>query len=633
MPSFAEQLTQYMKRVGITDAELARKIGVQRQTIFRWKEGAVGRPRVREDVLKCAECLRLTPDERDQLLLAAGFAPEQPIFATPPAAPPVVEPPASPTVDESPRPPAATRGLILTPSEPVASELIEAEPSRPAPGPTETLSRPPVQPQTGRFPPPWWLSLALFAVLLLVLIGGFRLYRGLSQPQPGSLTSLMASATPAPSIAPAAIPASSLSLPKAPGGIVVSQFSTVLDSARYDVAKRIKEAVDAELSQTELTRTTVLIWPQNILTKESAEEVLQTAQAALVIWGEYDSGRVVVQFTMHNKPSDQREIPVANPNELNSTINVKMKEAVKVLALLTLGKAYLNDGSYAKAQLAFTRAVALKPEEHDTQTTLYFNLGYLTQNLAYQNRSQPEYEQAIGYYSKTIDLNPTMVEALYNRGAAYLEKSYLMAANSDEITKSLNIAIDDLTKAIKMGPKYKSAYINRGISYYERHQAADLQAAIDDFDQVIKLDPRDYKGYYNRGLTRIRAGGLAGWTTDLTQTLAITPSYSPAFDVLCWGYVLAQQPTLALPYCDQSIALEEKLGPTRSGRVSRGIAYTEVGRYADALADFKIHQAWLKSLQPTTLYERLNGRKVEQWLAAVQQQKNPFDAATLAALR
>ncbi|MCX6044398.1 MAG: helix-turn-helix transcriptional regulator [Chloroflexi bacterium] len=96
MPTFAEQLTQYMKRVGITDAELARKIGVQRQTIFRWKEGTVGRPRVREDVLKCAESLRLTPEESDQFLLAAGFAPEQPPLVMPVAAPPVIAPVAQP---------------------------------------------------------------------------------------------------------------------------------------------------------------------------------------------------------------------------------------------------------------------------------------------------------------------------------------------------------------------------------------------------------------------------------------------------------------------------------------------------------------------------------------------------------
>ena len=66
----------------------------------------------------------------------------------------------------------------------------------------------------------------------------------------------------------------------------------MLDYPHYDVAKRIQEAVDAELSKTELVTTTTLIWPQDIRDKASAEEVLQSTKAALVIWGEYDAGRV-----------------------------------------------------------------------------------------------------------------------------------------------------------------------------------------------------------------------------------------------------------------------------------------------------------------------------------------------------
>ena len=76
MRTFAELLTEYTRRTGVNDSELARSIGVQRQTIFRWKEGTVARPRFREDVLRIATKLRLTPVERDELLLAAGFPPE-----------------------------------------------------------------------------------------------------------------------------------------------------------------------------------------------------------------------------------------------------------------------------------------------------------------------------------------------------------------------------------------------------------------------------------------------------------------------------------------------------------------------------------------------------------------------------
>ena len=77
MESFNELLNQYVQRSGISDAELARTVGVSRQTIFRWREGLTSRPRHRDDVLVIARKLRLTPEERDRLLLAAGFRPEQ----------------------------------------------------------------------------------------------------------------------------------------------------------------------------------------------------------------------------------------------------------------------------------------------------------------------------------------------------------------------------------------------------------------------------------------------------------------------------------------------------------------------------------------------------------------------------
>jgi transcriptional regulator with XRE-family HTH domain len=76
MKTFAELLTTFIRQAGITDSELARSIGVSRQTIFRWREGLTERPNKREDVTAIADKLRLIPEERNELLLAGGFRPE-----------------------------------------------------------------------------------------------------------------------------------------------------------------------------------------------------------------------------------------------------------------------------------------------------------------------------------------------------------------------------------------------------------------------------------------------------------------------------------------------------------------------------------------------------------------------------
>ena len=76
MKTFSDLLSEYIERIGMSDAELARRLGVSRQTIFRWRDGQIQRPRYRQDVLDLAHKLRLSNEERDQLLVAAGFAPE-----------------------------------------------------------------------------------------------------------------------------------------------------------------------------------------------------------------------------------------------------------------------------------------------------------------------------------------------------------------------------------------------------------------------------------------------------------------------------------------------------------------------------------------------------------------------------
>ena len=81
--TFADLLTEYMARTGIGDAELARRINVNRLTLIRWREGVTERPRHRDDVARCADVLRLTPEERDEFLLTAGFQPDSPTAAAP----------------------------------------------------------------------------------------------------------------------------------------------------------------------------------------------------------------------------------------------------------------------------------------------------------------------------------------------------------------------------------------------------------------------------------------------------------------------------------------------------------------------------------------------------------------------
>ena len=77
----------------------------------------------------------------------------------------------------------------------------------------------------------------------------------------------------------------------------------------------------------------------------------------------------------------------------------------------------------------------------------------LYHNQGYSARKKDNFELAIEYYTKAINLNPNYFKAYFNRGFAY-----------DKISQ-YDKAIKDYSKAIEINPNSAYAYYNRAISY------------------------------------------------------------------------------------------------------------------------------------------------------------------------
>jgi len=73
IPTFADLLSGYLENRGISHAELAKNIKVRRDVLLDWLTDGVSLPLKREEVLRCADYLHLTPNEQNELLKAAGF--------------------------------------------------------------------------------------------------------------------------------------------------------------------------------------------------------------------------------------------------------------------------------------------------------------------------------------------------------------------------------------------------------------------------------------------------------------------------------------------------------------------------------------------------------------------------------
>ena len=699
LPTFGQLLSEYMLRSGISDSELARAIGVRRQTIFRWKEGLVERPRAREDVLQCAKKLRLSNEERDRLLLSAGFPPEQLTLA------PLADPPPAPIVD---------RGIVdrgIPPNEPLApidffaqtaadqeadsaidprneekagepTEALPAEivpafltsdrvggegvtelpalkrlapvvtPAEQAVGSFDTVAASPTYAPTPAHvatptpqPSPmlrllrdrrlrWW---PVAAGLLVVLVLG-RLWT--------NRTAFLALATPTP-LAPATVvlypppqttPTGAVDYPTAKEGetlLLIAQFKGYTRDQQYNVAGRIREELEQQIAAAGLISTTLVGWPDEITTVQKARELLTATNATLIIWGEYDSGRVHVQIEARNPTDSQsRDFTLGTADELVTTINSIVPKEIRDTALIALsglvdqmaiGQRLSDLGSYQAAAVVFQRALDRKPEDQKTAAWLNFYLGYLTEKA----QTLAAYTQAIAYYGRAFTLNDRLIDALYNRGTLQIKRAQILPANEPMILENLNGAIADFTEVIIRRPDYLNGYINRGVAYYERDAPDDMAAALQDLNHVIAQETDHLLAYYSRGLVYIRLGRGLEWVQDFQQILRLQPDHGSAISALCWGYALAQEPTKALPYCNQAVALD-KSGASND---SRAIAYAQLGRHAEAVADLRIYLDSLQAQESVALYERSRGPMIEPWIAQLEAGKNPFDATLLEKLR
>lgn len=637
-PNFSELLAKYMQRAGISDSELARSIGVQRQTIFRWKEGIVARPRVREDILRCASKLRLTPAERDQLLLAGGFPPEN--LPQPSAA------------DEPP----ADDVLAPTPDKPPAVELTFT-----ANSPTVTTVESPFlaveKLPASRWPGGRWVSLTLVGLLLVAagLIGT----RVLRLPDLGQPTSTAASAlirsdlqfvnsTPPPppatstlsatgGIAPVGTQAVLLWPTAAPAEmlLVVAPF-TGHSAAQFDVASRIEEKLQEQIDQFSLTNTRVRIWSDSLPDKVAARQVLTMTQATIVIWGAYDDGRVQVNWLVRNaEKAEKSDFSLTLPQDLTVTINENVPKEVQSIALYTFGRLFQSQGNAAQAQRAYQQGLSANPNNDGLAALLNFYLARLIstdENQSNRLERLKAYEAAVNYYTAAYERNPRLYNALYNRGTVWLNRA-LVLTHTAEISVSLTAAVADLTELIAQKPDFANAYFNRGLAYYYRDHPLDQTKAIADFTEVTVLNPTGYAGWYQRALSSIRAGDDLSWPDDLTHTLTLSPTYYAVYDAFCWGYALAQQPQVALPYCRQATATQlEQTAANRTSHDALGIIYAQLGRYPEAIAALEKYRLWVQTYHVQE-YQQRRGPEVEDWIITLQAQQNPFTTEVLDSLR
>jgi tetratricopeptide (TPR) repeat protein len=500
MKTFSELLSEYIERIGVSDAELARRLGVSRQTIFRWREGHIQRPRYREDVLDLARKLRLTPEESDQLLVAGGFPPER-------------------------------AGAMISDS---ASKQIEKEsPQRYR----STLQR------------YWKRALVVLAVLCVWLL----VYPD-SRPKPAEEGELL---------------------------ILVSDFAQAGGALGFNVAGRLEEGIQAAIDELALETIRVETYPESIETEMLAFSLLEELNATLVVWGEYDSGRVVAEFLSRDLSGEvfprENYWVLDRTESLPTTINLDLPQEVNWLALFAIGRSLQTQGEFTVAQRAYTTALQYVKGNPPREALLYFYLGY-----AEASKPQGDIDRTIAYYSEVLSRKADYASALNNRAVTYMIRdSY----------GDLERAKEDLLLALEASPENVTAHLNLGLVRIWLDKR-NLSQAIEDFEIAAALDPS-------------------------------SPSIQNA---LCWFMSIAGDPEGALEHCELALAID----PSGNNYDSLGLALALLGQYEEAVKAFQTSQNLMKQQDPAR-YKLLSTSRLA-WIEALSAGENPFDEATLEAL-
>ena len=679
-----------MARAGIGDSELARRIPVSRPTLIRWREGVTARPRYREDVSRCAEILRLTPGETDAFLSAAGFAPD-------------ISAKGSDESDDGESSLNASDESDEGEVSETASESADVE-----------ISARAAASSSGRRVGFWAAVLAVAAALVAV-IAAFAaaswasserenaatttasLEREVAAASPEREDIAAAATTPEREDAATASPeredAAAAVYPVAADGetlIVVAPFVNYTAGGQgFNVTGRLMAALDGELAAAGLADARTVEWPREIESDDEARAAAERSRAALVIWGEYDSGRALARFESAAGAAQARGGQVvdiaSSPSELPAVINVGLTEETRRTALAALGGLYLERGEYDRAKSALARALTPKPSDAAALANLRFLLG-----RAYQGGELADHDEAIWLFTQALEVEPRSVETLNARAVSYLDRGRdgdagravsdlaRAAAIAPERAGTLvnlgvayarrgaagdaEAALEALTEALTLDPDSAAALVNRAVAYLERGEEGDVRRAMDDLEQAISLDGGMAAAYLNRGaaliargddgdgdqamadfsramaldpdsaaaafsraLLRSENGDVAGSLSDLRLARTLDPRSAEIAVTLCWQLSAARMADDALSHCADAAASDGK------ARDAMGLANALLGRRTRAAEHFDAFLEWAASEGDACRAAHEDSRR--RWVEALRAGEDPFDDDTLRALR
>ena len=116
---------------------------------------------------------------------------------------------------------------------------------------------------------------------------------------------------------------------------------------------------------------------------------------------------------------------------------------------------------------------------------------------------QGQYQEALQYLNRAIEMDSNMAQAYERRGDTYIKIGEISQTYSEAIS-AYNKAIDDYNKAVSLDRTNATTYYKKiAVAYYKRgvvhSDNKNYNAAIDDLNKSLEFDPTYAPAYFKRG--------------------------------------------------------------------------------------------------------------------------------------
>lgn len=146
---------------------------------------------------------------------------------------------------------------------------------------------------------------------------------------------------------------------------------------------------------------------------------------------------------------------------------------------------------------------------------------------------------------------------------------------------ALDLALADLSEAIRLNPTEGPLYINRGLV---RVRLNDLSGAIVDYSAAIRLNPKSAIGYNGRGHAHLVEGDEKKAIADFSEAIALNPAGANTYNNRGLAYSKSGEPDRAIEDFTAAITLNPIYALAYN---NRGYVHEQRGRRQIAIEDFR----------------------------------------------